>query len=1054
MTFTPTTTSTTTLLTPSQVSVTGPCDPPVAGSAELRAYWVEPDTLAWPVSLLPRGTGREDVVDDEGAPRQGAGLSLSLVLASRGGARVVSSAVRGTDGLPDPMVLPLRVAGDLPRRVLENHPNLEGYVALSLVDDEGAAGLDEDGVREALTGQLLVVQRVRVPVGADSAVSTDDSADSGTDSVADAADAADTVGAAGTGSLGGSGDVPGPGNPGIGAADALVPGASGQDAVVPQAPVSGPQTSPAPGPGEGVVEGVVDAVTGVQTAVVLDHLYADAARRATLGVTFSQGCPSFALWAPTAKSVTLLSWPTGDPHGSVPRVAGPAVRTLAERGEDGCWRVPNRDATIPAGCQYLWEVEVYVPATGRVETNLVTDPYSVALTVDSTRSVAADLSDPRLAPRQWTDTPAPVVANDASRSIYELHVRDFSAADTTVPASRRGTYKAFTLPDSAGMRHLTRLARAGLSTVHLMPVFDIATIPERRTRQAVPDVPAEAGPASADQQAAITAVADTDAYNWGYDPFHWMVPEGSYATDGHQDGGARTVELREMVGALHAAGLQVVLDQVYNHTAASGQAPTSVLDKVVPGYYHRLDAVGKVTTSTCCANTATENAMTERLMIDSVLWWARHYKVDGFRFDLMGHHSRDTMVRLREALNRLTLADDDVDGRALYLYGEGWSFGEVASNALFTQASQGQLDGTGIGTFNDRLRDAVHGGSPFDVDHRARQGFGSGLVTDPNGHDHRSPAEQAADLAYRTDLVRLGLAGNLRTYGLTTAEGAVRRGEELGFNGSVAAYASAPQESVSYVEAHDNETLYDLLAYKLPRRTTMADRVRMHILCLATVTLGQSPAFWAAGTELLRSKSLDRDSYNSGDWFNAVDWTGRDNGFGRGLPPGERNRERWGVQSELLGEPSLVPSPAYIATARDQALDLLRLRASTPLFWLGDPDLVRERVSFPGSGPGALPGVVAMLVDDTDPHGSGGFQDIDPALDGVLVVLNASAARVAQPLPTLAGRDFRLSRIQEEGADGVVRTTRFDPVSGTVSVPARTVAVLTQAQERPESRER
>ncbi|AYD90719.1 pullulanase-type alpha-1,6-glucosidase [Actinomyces lilanjuaniae] len=999
--------------TPSQVSVTGPCDPPVAGSAELRAYWVEPDTLAWPVSLLPRGTGREDVVDDDGSPSAGAGLSLSLVVASRGGARVVSGAVRGTDGLPDPVVLPLRVAGDLPRRVLENRPNLEGYIALTLVDDEGASRLEEAAVREALTGQLLVVQRVQVPAGNASTSASGSSSSSRTGS-----------GSSRTGSSSGSG--------GFDSAEEV--SSLGEEAAGP------------PGPGEGVV----DAVTGVQTAIVLDHLYADAARRAELGVSFSQGRPSFSLWAPTAKSVTLLSWPTGDPTGSVPQVAGPAVRTPAERGEDGCWRVPNRDAAIPAGSQYLWEVEVYVPVTGRVETNLVTDPYSVALTVDSARSVAADLSDPRLAPRRWTDAPAPVVPNDASRSIYELHVRDFSAADTTVPASRRGTYKAFTLPDSAGMRHLSRLARAGLSTVHLLPVFDIATIPERRTGQAVPDVPVHAGPASTDQQAAITAVADTDAYNWGYDPFHWMVPEGSYATDGHQDGGARTVEFREMVGALHAVGLQVVLDQVYNHTSASGQAPTSVLDKVVPGYYHRLDAVGKVTTSTCCANTATENAMAERLMVDSVLWWARHYRVDGFRFDLMGHHSRDTMVRLREALDRLTLADDGVDGRALYLYGEGWSFGEVASNALFTQASQGQLDGTGIGTFNDRLRDAVHGGSPFDVDHRARQGFGSGLVTDPNGHDHRSPAEQAADLAYRTDLVRLGLAGNLRTYGLTTAEGAVRRGEELGFNGSVAAYASAPQESVSYVEAHDNETLYDLLAYKLPRRTTMADRVRMHILCLATVTLGQSPAFWAAGTELLRSKSLDRDSYNSGDWFNAVDWTGRDNGFGRGLPPGERNRERWGVQSELLGEPSLVPSPAYIATARDQALDLLRLRASTPLFWLGDPGLVRERVSFPGAGPGALPGVVAMLIDDliddTGSHGSSGFQDIDPALDGVLVVFNASAARVAQPLPALAGRDFRLSRIQEEGADGVVRTTRFDPVSGTVSVPARTVAVLTQAQ--------
>ena len=133
---------------------------------------------------------------------------------------------------------------------------------------------------------------------------------------------------------------------------------------------------------------------------------------------------------------------------------------------------------------------------------------------------------------------------------------------------------------------------------------------------------------------AIAEVADHDAYNWGYDPLHWGAPEGSYATEGHQDGGARVVEFREMVGALHDLGLQVVLDQVYNHTAACGQDPRSVLDRVVPGYYHRLDAVGRVTSSTCCANTATENALCARLMVDSVVRWARWYRVDGFRFDL------------------------------------------------------------------------------------------------------------------------------------------------------------------------------------------------------------------------------------------------------------------------------------------------------------------------------------------------------------------------------------------------------------------------------------
>ena len=803
----------------------------------------------------------------------------------------------------------------------------------------------------------------------------------------------------------------------------------------------------------------LDAFTGVQTAILLDHLYADAATRAELGVTFHDGRPSFALWAPTAQAVTLLTWETGDPLGSVPEVPGPPRRTPAVRTADGRWVVGNHpdqpadaderetsgtaDAPIAAGCQYLWEVRVYVPSTLQVETNIVTDPYSTALTTDSTRSVAVDLADPRLAPERWAATRAPAVRNDSARSIYELHLRDFSAADGTVPPELRGTYRAFTVAGSAGVRHLAELARAGMNTIHLLPTFDIATIPEHRGSQRSPRIPVGAHPASADQQAAVAEVADDDAYNWGYDPLHWGAPEGSYATEGHQDGGARIVEFREMVGALHDLGLQVVLDQVYNHTAACGQDPRSVLDRVVPGYYHRLDAVGRVTSSTCCANTATENALCERLMVDSVVRWVRWYRVDGFRFDLMGHHPRAVMERVRAALDELTLEADGVDGRSIYLYGEGWNFGEVAGNALFVQATQGQLDGTGIGAFNDRLRDAVHGGGAFDPDHRVFQGFGTGLLTQPSGLDHRSWNDQSADLAHRTDLVRLGLAGNLKDYVMTVSDGTVRRGIDLIHNGAPAAFASHPQENVNYVDAHDNETLYDLLAYKLPQGMPVAERVRMNTVCLATVALAQSPAFWSAGTELLRSKSLDRDSYNSGDWFNAIDFSGQFNGFGRGLPPASRNESSWAIQGPLLQDDWLRPSPEEIAAARSQALDLLRLRASTPLFSLGSTRLIQDKLTFPGAGFGAPAGVIVMLIDDTR-----GGHDVDPELDAVLVVINASGQTLTQPLPELVGRDFRLSPIQAEGADEVVRRTGFDRASGTISVPARTVAVLVQQQSR------
>ena len=957
--------------------------PPVAGSEEQRAYWVTPTILAWPLSLLPRGMDREVVVTDAGDPLPGSGLALRLITAPDGGAAAIHGRILGANGMPAPTVTPLRIVGNLPGEVLAAHPHLEGYVALSATDAAGTPLLNDAAVASALTGQVAIAQYVGLP---------------------DPTEDADVSGAR------------------------------------------------------------LDAFTGVQTAILLDHLYAEAATHAELGVTFTDGLPSFALWAPTAQAVTLLTWETGDPLGSVPEVPGPPRRTPAVRKGDGRWVVTNRPdqpagatlstpsgepgpsapgAPITAGCQYLWEVRVYVPSTRRVETNIVTDPYSTTLTTDSTRSVAVDLADPRLAPEQWATTRAPAVRNDSARSIYELHLRDFSAADETVPPELRGTYRAFTVAGSAGVRHLAELAQAGMNTIHLLPTFDIATIPEHRGSQRHPDIPDGAHPASADQQAAIAEVADHDAYNWGYDPLHWGAPEGSYATEGHQDGGARVVEFREMVGALHDLGLQVVLDQVYNHTAACGQDPRSVLDQVVPGYYHRLDAVGRVTSSTCCANTATENALCARLMIDSVVRWARWYRVDGFRFDLMGHHPRAVMERVRAALDELTLEADGVDGRSIYLYGEGWNFGEVAGNALFVQATQGQLDGTGIGAFNDRLRDAVHGGGAFDPDHRVFQGFGTGLLTQPSGLDHRSWNDQSADLAHRTDLVRLGLAGNLKDYVMTVSDGTVRRGIDLIHNGAPAAFASHPQENVNYVDAHDNETLYDLLAYKLPQGMPVAERVRMNTVCLATVTLAQSPAFWSAGTELLRSKSLDRDSYNSGDWFNAIDFSGQFNGFGRGLPPASRNESSWAIQGPLLQDDWLRPSPEEIAAARSQALDLLRLRASTPLFSLGSARLIQDKLSFPGAGFGAPAGVIVMLIDDTR-----GGSDVDPELDAVLVVFNASGQTLTQPLPELAGRDFRLCPIQAEGADEVVRRTGFDRASGTISVPARTVAVLVQPQSR------
>lgn len=773
-------------------------------------------------------------------------------------------------------------------------------------------------------------------------------------------------------------------------------------------------------------DGTIRAFTGVQIPGVLDDLYADAVADADLGVTFQGRKPTFRLWAPTAQSATLLTWDAG--------TDGDPVRHEATwDAASGIWTVAG--AKSLKGDEYLWEVVVYAPTTGAIETNDVTDPYSVALTTNSERSVAIDLDDKEWRPKAWEKTKAPVVARPVDRAIYELHVRDFSITDESVPEAERGTYRAFTR-DSAGTAQLRQLADAGINTVHLLPTFDIATIQEDRSQQAVPDCDLASMPAdSTEQQTCIEKIVEADGFNWGYDPYHYSVPEGSYAVD--PEGGARVGEFRSMVGALHGMGLQVVLDQVFNHTSSSGQADTSVLDQVVPGYYQRLNAAGGVETSTCCQNVATEHEVAQKLMVDSVVLWAREYKVDGFRFDLMGHHSKANMLAIRDALDELTLEADGVDGSKIYLYGEGWNFGEVANNALFEQATQGQLGGTGIGTFSDRLRDAVHGGSPVAGETIQQQGFGTGLGTDPNGAPINGTTEQAlADLAHQTDLVKLGLAGNLRDYTLTDHTGAVKAGDELDYRGSPAGYAEQPDEIITYVDAHDNETLYDLSVLKLPADTTMADRVRMNTLSLATTAFAQTPSFWHAGTELLRSKSLDRNSYNSGDWFNRIDWTGQESTFGSGLPREADNGSSWAIKQPLLADPANKPQASDIAAAEASALDVLRVREEVGLLRLGSAELIGEKVTFPNSGTDAAPGVLVMLIDDLV------GEDVDPALDGALVAFNASPEPVTQTVGDLAGRGFGLTPALANGADAVVKTTQWDAATGTITVPARSAVVL------------
>jgi pullulanase-type alpha-1,6-glucosidase len=732
--------------------------------------------------------------------------------------------------------------------------------------------------------------------------------------------------------------------------------------------------------------GALVRATGVQIPGVLDDLYASAAR-ARLGPTWDGRTPKLAVWAPTAKDVELV---LGD------------RRLAMRRGTDGVWRIEGRSSWRNA--EYAFAVTVYVP--DEVVTNIVTDPYSLGLTLNSERSLLVDLDDHE--PPGWSRLRKPKLDQPEDTTIYELHVRDFSITDETVPARDRGTFRAFTHERSAGMRHLRALARSGMNSLHLLPTNDIATIEEDRSEQQQPPCDLAAFPPNSEaQQACIDPVRDLDGFNWGYDPLHYTTPEGSYSA--RPDGPSRTREFREMVQAVNGAGLRVVMDVVYNHTPAAGQSEKSILDRLVPGYYHRLNpSTGAVETSTCCSNTATEHRMMEKLMVESVVTWAREYKVDGFRFDLMGHHSKANMLKVRRALDRLD--------RDIYVYGEGWNFGEVADDARFVQATQLNMAGTGIGTFSDRLRDAVRGGGPFDEDPRQIRGFASGLA--------ETPGERERLLLYH-DQIKVGLAGNLRDYRFVDRTGATVRGSDVDYNGQPAGYAAEPDETITYVDAHDNETLFDILQYKLPRDTRMADRVRMNTIALSTVALGQSPAFWHAGADLLRSKSLDRNSYNSGDWFNRIDWSAAESTWGSGLPPEDDNGDKWDIMRPLLGDPALEPSPSDIRTARDRAAELLRIRFSSPLFRLGRAREIQRRVSFPTGGPGQTPGVIVMAIEGRE---------------SIVVVFNATPGPTTQTIPVPAGRRYALHDVQARGGDPVVK--RSTASRGAFTVPARTTAVF------------
>lgn len=769
--------------------------------------------------------------------------------------------------------------------------------------------------------------------------------------------------------------------------------------------------------------GLIDA-TGLQIPGVLDDLYF---YEGSLGVSFKGEIPNLALWAPTAQSVELHLYDDGHPATSA---------TIVDMIEDpltGVWRVEG-DASWNRKF-YRYAVNVFVRHTGQVETNLTTDPYTISASTDGKRSQIVNLADSDLQPENWNSMVKPALAAPEDIVLYELHLRDFSIGDTTVAENLRGTFMAFTEDESNGMQHLRKLSDAGLTHIHLLPIFDCATILEDKGQQqtVAQDLSVYASDGN-EQQAAVNAIRGSDGFNWCYDPHHYNLPEGSYATDA--EGVTRIREFRTMVQALNESGLRVVMDVVFNHTSGSLLGDKSVLDKVVPGYYHRLNNQGDIEQSTCCANTATEHAMMEKLMLDSLHMWAVDYKVDGFRFDIMGHHSKDNIVKAQQQLQALTLADDGVDGSKIYLYGEGWNFGEVTNNARFTQASIDNMANTGVGTFNNRIRDAVRGGGPFDagIDHVKTQSFINGLYLDPNAENSGS-ADELEQLLERSDQLRVVLAGSLANYSLIDRAGNMLMGSQVDYDGQQAGYTADPQETINYIEAHDNETLFDSIQYKAPLSTSPAERVRMQNMGASLLMFSQGIPFVHAGQELLRSKSMDRNSYDSGDWFNVLDYTYQDNGWARGLPLSQDNQQNWSVVQPLLANPALVVSATDIARAQDHMLELLKIRKESALFRLQTAAQVQEHLAFFNTGANQIPGVIAMSLTDSSAN-------LDENYEQIMVVFNTNISAKTLSLASRIGSEFSLHPLQQTSTDDRVKTASFDNVTGAFTVPARTTAVF------------
>ncbi len=552
-----------------------------------------------------------------------------------------------------------------------------------------------------------------------------------------------------------------------------------------------------------------------------------------LGAVWTKEATGFRLWAPTAEGVTLnlyrsghaMDHPSGT-NGTKTEDEGVQLQDLIGRYSMqpdvwGTWFIKVRGDLD--GSYYTYSVTV----DGHTEEAV--DPYARAVGVNGDRGMVTNLAATDPVGFREEKRPEPLVPTDAV--IYEVHVRDFSV-DVSSGMLHKGKFLAFTEEnavnsrgDKTGLKHLVEL---GITHVHLLPVFDYATVDEAGS-----EVSRTAG--GIIEARGVNTEAFAAQYNWGYDPKNYNVPEGSYATDPFR-GEVRIREFKQLVQALHANGIRVIMDVVYNHTY---RLEGSNFQKCVPGYYYRMTPDGYYSDASACGNeTASERPMVRKFLIDSVVYWAKEYHIDGFRFDLMGVHDIETMNLIRTAL-------DQVDPGIL-IYGEGWTGGASTLPEEFRamKANMNQLD-LNIAVFSDDIRDGIKG-SVFEEK-------GQGFVSGKEGME---------------ETIKFGI----------TAATYHDQVDYQRVNYSRRPWAKAPSQTVNYTSAHDNLTLWDKLCLSVPD-SSREERIRMNLLSAAIVLTSQGIPFFQAGEELLRSKPLneagtryDDNSYRSPDSVNSLKW--------------------------------------------------------------------------------------------------------------------------------------------------------------------------------------